>query len=96
MDFAAFYSVEAGMFFGLFVAVGFAVLGLSRPNLQGAKICAWLVAGLFISIAIVWGQSTPDELMKRIIIVGLCGFIGAAGLSEALRFISGKEGEAAA
>jgi hypothetical protein len=44
-----------------------------------------------VSIAIVWGISSHETWWVRVLAVGIAGFIGVVGLTEALRFITNAE-----
>jgi hypothetical protein len=95
MGFVEFYYIEAGLVFGLFIAVGLGVLSLKRERINIARGCCWVAAATFVSIAIVWGITTPSSSKIWIPTVGVAAFIAAVGLVAGLRWLNLFEAETA-
>jgi hypothetical protein len=87
MGLPEFYYQVAGLAFGLVVALGVGMIFYSRPNHRVVRLCSWLAAILFVSIAIVWG-STMKSPWIWIPTVGIVGAISAVGLTFALKAIT--------
>jgi hypothetical protein len=88
MGFTEFYYVQAGLAFGLVASVGLAVLSLKRERINIARRCCCVAAAVFVSIAIVWGITTPSSPKIWIPAVGIAAFIAAVGLVGALRWLN--------
>jgi len=88
MGFTEFYYIQAGLAFGLVASVGLAVLSLKRERINIARWCCCVAAAVFVSIAIVWGITTPSSPKIWIPAVGIAAFIAAVGLVGALRWLN--------
>jgi hypothetical protein len=95
MGFTEFYYIQAGLAFGLLVSVGLGVLSLKRERISIARLCCWIAAAVFMSIAVVWGITTPSSSKIWIPAVGVAAFIAAIALVAALRALNLFEIEAA-
>src|ERR1700730_320904 len=91
MGIIEFFCLVAGVIAGILATAGYGVLSLSPADFRISRRCFWAAGLLFLGIGIVWGITTVEPAWVRIPAVGVIGLIAAIGLSEGLRWISGRE-----
>lgn len=82
-----FYYLVAGLVAGIAATVGYGVLSLTPGHYRIARRAFLLASLVFASIGMVWGLTTPESLIVRMIAVGIVGAISLVGLTEGLRWI---------
>lgn len=91
MGLAEFYYLAATLVAGIAATAGYGVLSLTPAHFQVARRAFWTSALLFASIGIVWGITTPESAQIRIAAVAIVGALSLVGLTEALRWVKGRE-----
>jgi hypothetical protein len=91
MGIIEFFYLVAVLIAGILATAGYGMLSLSPADFRNARRCFWASALLFLGIGVVWGLTTVEPAWVRIPAVGVIGLIAAIGLSEGLRWISGRE-----
>jgi hypothetical protein len=85
------FAVLAPAIAGILATAGYGALGVAPSDFKKARICFVLAAMALGGISIVWGLTTIHPLAARLFITAIFGAIAVSGVTEALRWVAGRE-----
>jgi len=85
------FAVLGPVLAGILATAGYGAISVTPPDFKKAKICFVLAAACLGGIPVVWGFTTVHPFWARLLITTVFGAVAVSGLTEALRWVTGRE-----